>query len=229
MLGEVTVNFVQTTPNYYGDKTHEDEAEKENHTIGENQLTSDDFADLFGPTPVRPSTPPPKSAEPMPFKTPTRPPSHRPVTRSVTHSVLRSGRSLKSPNPGLMLERTPTRSATKTPRSSARKRTLAAAHSLDSFVFDSPMTKSINQMLSGANGFDGELDLSMLNSDDGNLHVDAHFDFSALLSTDAPMPSSPPMLRHGDSSMVSFGDTLTYEDNGANMWGQISGAGDGEK
>ncbi|KXJ93207.1 hypothetical protein Micbo1qcDRAFT_232804 [Microdochium bolleyi] len=228
-LGEVAVNIVQTAPDYCGDKMREGEVEKENQAGGESQLSHDEFADLFGPTPARPSTPPPKSAESIPFKTPTRPPSHRPVTRSVTHSVLRSGRSLKSPNPGLMLERTPTRSATKTPRSSARKRTQAAAHNLDSFVFDSPMTKSINQMLSEANGFEGELDLSMLNSDDANLNVDAHFDFSALLSTDAPMPSSPPMLRHGATSMVSFGGTLAYEDSNANIWSQITAQGEGEK
>ncbi|KAH7033362.1 uncharacterized protein B0I36DRAFT_348428 [Microdochium trichocladiopsis] len=228
-LGEVAVNIVQTSPEYLGDKMRDGEDEKENQPSSASRVANDDFADLFGPTPARPSTPPPKSAESMPFKTPTRPPSHRPVTRSVTHSVLRSGRSLKSPNPALMLERTPTRSATKTPRSSGRRRTQAAAHNLDTFVFDSPMTKSINQMLSEANGFDGELDLSMLNSDDATLTVDAHFDFSALLSTDAPMPSSPPILRHGGTSMVSFGGSLTYEDTNANIWGHIPGQEDAEK
>lgn len=229
-LGEVAVNIAQTAPGFCGDKVRGSEDEKENQSSGDIQLTNDDFADLFGPTPARPSTPPPKSAaDSTPFKTPTRPASHRPVTRSVTHSVLRSGRSLKSPNPALMLEHTPTRSATKTPRSSGRKRILTAAQNLDGSIFESPMTKSINQMLSEANSFDGELDLGLLNSDDANMLTEGHFDFSALLSTDAPMPSSPPFVRHDGTSMVSFGGSLTYEINTTGIWGDMSGQGDTEK
>jgi len=91
------------------------------------------------------------------------------------------------------------------------------------------MTKSINQMLSEANGFDGELDLGLLNSDDANLITEGHFDFSALLSTDAPMPSSPPFVRHDGTSMVSFGGSLTYEIDTAGVWGDMPGQGDNEK
>ncbi|KAH8664133.1 hypothetical protein BX600DRAFT_436697 [Xylariales sp. PMI_506] len=239
ILGEVAVNIVQTAPDFRESKEGEGEAGKENACL--TTRDSDDFADLFG-TPPRPSTPPPKSTNSGPFKTPTRAtPSHRPVTRSVTKSI-RSTRSIKSPAQVLsMLQRTPSKTPRSTITSSALRRRSPRhviglpSHLLeDSHTLESPFTRSINQLLSEANefmapspnrGFD-HLDLGNLPhlESDGHLTHGEHFDFATLLSTDGVMPSSPPMLRHGHLS-VSFGAHLTYDDNGPDIWKTLGAAG----
>ncbi|KAI1639718.1 hypothetical protein F4809DRAFT_656024 [Biscogniauxia mediterranea] len=223
VLGEVAVNIVQTSE-LSGSKENEYEAEKENRgpTLQGQSMVNNDFTDLFG-TPPRPSTPPPKGASSGPFKTPTRPtPSHRPITRSVTKSK-RSGRSTNSPN-----HLDPSYTPTRTPRSALRRspRHLLAAHILEDQGLDTPMTKSLNQLLSDAEHFvmpspsrAFQLDmnsLSQLDSDD-HLSGGAHFDFGNLLSTDNLMPSSPPVLQNGD--IVLFGDNLTYDE--AHSWAQF--------
>lgn len=95
-----------------------------------------------------------------------------------------------------MLQQTPTR----TPRSVARvlvneSPTLRRSPRFrQSSIFETPMTRSLNQLLSDAHDYDMdsanlELDMSALPRLD-NDH--AMFDFGSLLSTDAIMPSSPP-------------------------------------
>ena len=186
VLGEVAVNIVQTPSEFGAGSVAKGSeggiVEKENGGVAVQQNhgvpSSDEFADLFGTPPARPSTPPPNSApQGGPFKTPTRPtPSHRPITRSVSKS-LRSVRSVNvaSPSQALALERTPSR----TPRSGAstgigaltssamRRRSprnhqnglpsLHHPHHLldehQQLFADSPFTKSLNQLLSEANDF----------------------------------------------------------------------------
>ncbi|KAM7201722.1 hypothetical protein V8F20_004683 [Naviculisporaceae sp. PSN 640] len=116
VLGELAVNFVQTTTIIQEVKSAGTGKENKHLSVPEAQMrsvtpTTEDRdsldQELFG-TPPRPSTPPPKSG-PGPFKTPTRAtPSHRPVTRSISRSIA------KSPGQALFqLQRTPSR----TPRS----------------------------------------------------------------------------------------------------------------
>ncbi|KAI0123060.1 hypothetical protein BJ170DRAFT_687763 [Xylariales sp. AK1849] len=241
ILGEVAVNIVQTSPDFREPKQVGSAAEKENSGVIVHDK-DDDMADLFGtPMPPRPATPPPKSANSGPFKTPTRPtPSHRPVTRSVTKSItnsIRSSQSIKSPSQLLaMLQRTPS----KTPRSSAipssasRRRSPRhgglPSHFLDDGnTLESPFTRSINQLLSEANDFMAPTSPNLLDLDlgnlpdlgsDVNLAPGGHFDFGNLLSTDGMMPSSPPVLRHGHMS-VAFGGHLAY-DAGSDMWRHLN-------
>ncbi|KAI1420160.1 hypothetical protein F5Y12DRAFT_153671 [Xylaria sp. FL1777] len=225
ILGEVAVNIVQTGPRMI-EITEGEMTEKKNSRPREQtpEPPSNDFADLFGPTP-RPSTPPPRGISSGPFKTPTRPtPSHRPVTRSVSRSM-RSTRSLASPSQGL-LERTPTRTPRKTPRSvflSSGMRRRSPRHLLPSEAMGdsdlgTPLTRSINEMFSNADdlgmaslsrGY--EIDFSSLpHIDNIDQHSELpHFDFSTLLATDALMPSSPPALRSGD--MLAFGESLEFD------------------
>lgn len=235
VLCDVAVNVVKTSPST--ERFKNAAGGKENTMIGmdldvEMDLLAtpkvcceDDMADLFG-TPSRPSTPPPKEKSSGVFKTPTRPtPSHRPITRSISKSI-RSVRSIaKSPGHTLhQLQRTPT----KTPRSSVRRRNGNTSNHHAHFAFDesitggmsmefgSPFSSTLNQLLSEANDFTvgssahglGELDLlPNMGSDTGlSGHLES-LDFGHFLTTDAVMPSSPPMLnRNGLGPHVSFGD-----------------------
>ncbi|KAK8001887.1 GATA transcription factor (Ams2) [Apiospora marii] len=233
VLGEVAINVVQGLPEAGVSKNQAGEAEKENNALATHD-NSDDMVGLFG-TPARPSTPPPKSGNQGPFKTPTAAtPSHRPITRSVTKSI-RSSRSLhrtmQSPsqaaNSLLQLQRTPTRTPRSTQRRSPKTQmpgTVPAHLMLEELgPFSSPFTKSINQLLTEANDFmappagDGgfNLDLNhLLHEGDGHLLGGGRFDFSQFLSTDGAMPSSPPTMSHIPSA---FGGHLGEEDNG-DLW-----------
>lgn len=233
VLGEVAVNIVQSLPEAGVSKTQGGEAEKENNGLATHE-DGDDMVGLFG-TPARPSTPPPKSGNQGPFKTPTAAtPSHRPITRSVTKSI-RSSRSLhrtmQSPsqaaNSILQLQRTPTRTPRSTQRRSPRPHipgTVPAHLMLEELgPFSSPFTKSINQLLTEANDFmapsagDGGLNFDMnhlSHEGDGHLLGGGRFDFSQFLSTDGVMPSSPPTMSH---ILTSFGGHLG-EDDGGELW-----------
>ncbi|KAH8908976.1 hypothetical protein BR93DRAFT_855204, partial [Coniochaeta sp. PMI_546] len=200
VLGELAVNIVQTAPDFQHSKPAT--SDKENVNLVPNRaatpsLPDDDDLDqeLFGTPPPRPSTPPPKSAQNGPFKTPTRPtPSHRPITRSISRSIRSVKSGAKSPSQVLLqLQRTPS----KTPRSvgggsinfslglnfSASKRRTPRANPVHAHFaidsneqFDSPFTATINQLLSEANEFTSgspshglaDMDLSSL----PNLHSD---------------------------------------------------------
>lgn len=229
VLGEVAVNIVQTGPRVVT-ITDMEMTEKKNSRPRDQtpEPPSNDYTDLFGPTP-RPSTPPPKGAGNGPFKTPTRPtPSHRPVTRSVSRSM-RSTRSLASPGQKV-LERTPTRTPSRTPRKTPRSvffsggmprrspRHLLPSEAMGDSSLGTPLTRSINEMFSNAD----ELDIASLSRgyeiDFSSLpHIDSidqhgelpHFDFATLLGTDSLMPSSPPSLRSGD--MLAFGGSLEFD------------------
>lgn len=191
VLGEVDVNIVQTLE-YRQNK--EMAVEKENIAVDSQTGVSgeqDDLEALFrSPVPARPSTPPPKAkaaTATTPFKTPTRPtPNHRPITRSVSRS-LRSVRDiLASPNAQRLLQRTPTKTPT-TVRRSPRDHQA----NLQS-VFDTPLSRTISQMLSDPT-FDlgnNDLDLSSLPALDSTSN--GFVDFGNILSTDNLVPSSPP-------------------------------------
>lgn len=201
---------------------------------------------LFG-TPARPSTPPPKERPVGAFKTPTRPtPSHRPITRSVSKSIRRS--TAKSPGHKINhIHQTPT----KTPRSSARLRNQdlpssnkiqhAHAHFAvdDSFLggmstdFGSPFNSTLNQLLSEANDFTvgsdahglGDFELPNMDSDTGlSGHLEG-LDFGHFLTTDAVMPSSPPVVgKNGahvsfDVNAMDFSDWGTFGAGDVNMDG----------
>ncbi len=173
--------------------------EKENMPVvtEEGLFECDDPEALFrSPMIARPSTPPNAKAavNAEPFKTPTRAtPSHRPVTRSVSKS-LRTVRSFSSPGQLALMQATPTQ----TPHSArcglgslARRRSPRNHQNAFDF-FDTPISRTINQLLSEPNGFalDSELDpsnLPPLESSHGTL-----LEFGNLLSTDIVMPSSPP-------------------------------------
>ena len=219
-LGELSVNIVHTSTGCRQRK--EVSLEKENLAVPQDEkaIEGDELEDLFrSPLPPRPSTPTSNSraAGPptTPFKTPTRgTPSHRPITRSVSRS-LRSKESLASP---ANIQRTPSR----TPSKTLRDLGLAAAGSsvrrsprhhrainFDDCIFDTPVSRAVNQMLSETNfGLDDEMDLVNLGTADN----DAHWaNFGNYFSTDAPMPSSPPK------------EQLAYPDDAAvNNWGELS-------
>lgn len=256
VLGEVAVNIVQMSPSTA--RFRNADASKENRPLDldlELNLLSmpkmgdnDDMVDLFGTTP-RPSTPPPKEQVSVPFKTPT--PSHRPITRSVSRSIRTVRTGIKSPGHALhQLQQTPT----KTPRSSTRLRSgnsgdntrYSHAHFEQSITggptieFCSPFSSTLNQLLSEAKEFTagssahglGELDLPTMGSDLGlSGHLES-LDFGHFLTTDAAMPSSPPMMGgNGDDPFAdaslnfdgwdSMG-TLDMDDGGAINEGNAS-------
>ncbi|KAJ6790199.1 hypothetical protein PWT90_08005 [Aphanocladium album] len=194
-LGSVDVNVVMTDDNCRQNKGID--AEKENMPVITEQgpAECDDAEALFrNPMIARPSTPPNAKASVAaePFKTPTRAtPSHRPVTRSVSKS-LRTVRSVSSPSQLALLQATPS----KTPHSIRGQASLARRRSprnhQNTFdVFDTPISRTINQMLSEPNfNLDSELDLSNLPSLESS--HDTLLEFGNLLSTDGIMPSSPP-------------------------------------
>ncbi|KAI1359344.1 hypothetical protein F5Y08DRAFT_81208 [Xylaria arbuscula] len=229
ILGEVAVNIVQTGPRVVTITDVEMTEKKNSHPRAQTpEPPSNDYTDLFGPTP-RPSTPPPKGANSGPFKTPTRPtPSHRPVTRSVSRSM-RSNRSLASPGQK-RLERTPTRTPSRTPRKTPRSvffsggmprrspRHLLPSEAMGDSSLGTPLTRSINEMFANADELDiaslsrgYDIDFSSLpHLDNIDQHGELpHFDFATLLGTDSLMPSSPPALRSGD--MLAFGGNLEFD------------------
>ncbi|RKK75825.1 hypothetical protein BFJ69_g7364 [Fusarium oxysporum] len=191
-LGEIDANVTKTADC----RQNKEICGKENAVCdaqNEDLIMDDDIEALFN-SPVRPSTPPPKSkadADSALFKTPTRPtPSHRPITRSVSRS-LRSVRDLLSPSQQALLQRTPTRS----PASVRRSPRLNLESKLES-VLDTPLSRTITQLLSEPN-FDlasSNLDFStlpLLDTDPASLG-----DFGSFLSTDGIAPSSSPKDVH---------------------------------
>jgi hypothetical protein len=208
-LGEVAVNIVQTSPSYRAQKDMV--AGKENSPASAffdgNADQDDELEALFRSPMARPSTPPPKSKSSShePFKTPTRPtPSHRPVTRSISRSI-RSAKTHSSPSQQALLQRTPSRTPRSAkglgilPSASLRRSPRINSHAhFDDNILETPMTRTINQLLSEANHFDpSELDTSAMDLDFDSLpsmqqHPGSMLDFSNFLSTDGPMPSSPP-------------------------------------
>ncbi|KAM5374851.1 hypothetical protein ACJZ2D_006195 [Fusarium nematophilum] len=189
-LGDLDVNIVKTTECR---QNKEPVTEKENMAVGapsDGQSAPDDLeALLHHSAPARPSTPPPKAkpaTQSTPFKTPTRPtPNHRPITRSVSRS-LRSVKDMMSPSQLALLQQTPT----KTPHGSGSVRRSPRLNIEN--VFDTPLSRTITQMLSEPN-FDlgnGNFDFSSLPALDTN--PASLIEFGNFLSTDGLMPSSPP-------------------------------------
>lgn len=218
-----------------------------------------------------------------PFKTPTRPtPSHRPITRSVSKSIVRSTTTI-GPCPqspvleGLMLlQRTPSKTPSKTPRSvpapgsASRQRRLASATpgrqlnqlnqnmlhvplQFDGAPFDTPMTSTLNQLLSEANEFTTgspshgltDLDLATFANLDSDAltanfgSVTGDLDFGSYLDTDLALPSSSPLVgrksgggsshKHSSNNNqnVSFGGAISFEAS-ENLWSDFNDAMDAE-
>lgn len=234
-LGEVKGNAKQGPSDARPAKTRESAAEKENSAdgAGEEDAGDDDMAELFGASP-RPSTPPLRSANAAIFKTPTRQtPSHRPVTRSVTKSI-RTSRSIQSPSQAQwMNQQTPSRTPRSHPSSGGVRRgapwaTGASGHGPE----DSPITKSISQLLSEANEFMGpgsqqpyDLDMDHLASVDvhGHLAQGGHLDFGHMLSNDAAMGSSSPAKQNAaSSSRIQY---FVPMDPSVDIWKHLNEAG----
>ncbi|KAM0269656.1 hypothetical protein ACHAQH_009676 [Verticillium albo-atrum] len=209
VLNEVAINIVQLE----ADETESGVQPDKGHSVlqDQNQLAipddDDELEALFRSPMVRPSTPPPQnSSHPGPFRTPTRPtPSHRPVTRSISKSI-KSGRSRPSPAQALaMLQATPTR----TPRSlarvlggespSLRRSPRFTAHDdLASVLLETPMTRSISQMLSDYGVEDDGLGLgNIVGMPELEGLDDVPFDFGSLLGSDATGNSSPSRAKRG--------------------------------
>lgn len=154
--------------------------------------------------------------------TPSHRPITRSVSKSIRSSLRSPGGSLSAAAMAA-IQRTPTKTPRSARAgggmTSARRRGAHVqgmhAH-FDRDVFDSPFTATLNQLLSEANDFTADsashglvdLDLSSValpplpGADDGShdgvsnhLSNSAAVDFQAFLSTDAVMPSSPPVLR----------------------------------
>ncbi|KAF4996237.1 hypothetical protein FGRMN_4593 [Fusarium graminum] len=205
-LGEINANVAKITECRQNKGT----AGKENAAC-EDHAVDDDIEALFNSPTARPSTPPPRSkgdSDSALFKTPTRPtPSRRPITRSVSRS-LRSVRDLLSPSQQALLQRTPTRS----PASVRRSPRLNLESKLEN-VFDTPLSRTITQLLSEPN-FDlgnSNLDFSslpLLDADPNTL-----VEFGSFLSTDGIMPSSSPK----DGSL-----SFTY-DGSNHVWAEWGG------
>lgn len=195
VLCDVDVNVVQTAECRPGEHLKGDQENAAVPGSRESLGKLDDLDALFNsPFKGRPSTPPPDAAPTAaePFKTPTRPtPSHRPITRSVSKS-LRSAKSILSPSQHAV-EQTPTktpRSLLRIPSSSARRRS-PRINQGNFDVFDSPISRSIVQLLSEGHTLgETEMDLSSLPGLGG--HNEELIDFGNLLSTDDIMPSSSP-------------------------------------
>ena len=198
VLGELDVNIVKTAPECRQQK--EASADKENGTVQQETKPTekhDDLEALFrSPFLPRPSTPPPnaeRTPHSGPFKTPTRPtPSHRPITRSVSRS-LRSVRIQASPSQLELLQQSPSmtpRSVRNLQASSVRRRSPRNHSVTFDDILDTPITRSITQLISESNAFHlPEHDLSMSSLD----HLDdGHgIDWGQVLSTDGPGASSP--------------------------------------
>ncbi|KAL1899905.1 hypothetical protein Sste5346_002771 [Sporothrix stenoceras] len=209
-----------------------------------------------------------------PFKTPTRPtPNHRPITRSVSKSIVRSTTtSVPCPQSpvleGLMLlQRTPSKtprsipipgSATRSRRTPGRQQqqqqqlqqqqSLHVPLQLDGVPFDTPLTSTLNQLLSEANDFTTgspshgltDLDLATFANLDSN-GLTANFgsvagdlDFGSYLDTDMALPSSSPLVgrknggsshKHHSNQHVSFGGELNFEAS-ESLWSDFNDAMD---
>lgn len=237
VLGELDINVVTTSMDFQSAKTgivhKENKAPNGTRAATPTRGGGDDLdQELFGTPPMRPSTPPPRSAKHGPFKTPTRPtPSHRPITRSVSRSM-RSGQKTPTTMALFQLQQTPTQ----TPRSKllglsgSKSRTPRNKDLHAHFVLDTPFTATLNQLLSEANDFTSgspahglmDIDLSALpelNSDDvATLANAGAMDFGNFLSAEMGLPSSPPMLR---GHQMNFGNVLGA-DAVEDMWAKFS-------
>ncbi|KAM0328537.1 hypothetical protein ACHAQA_004944 [Verticillium albo-atrum] len=221
VLSEVAVNVVQLETDESSSKDSENRGLGLLDSVDHLVIPDDELEALFRSPMARPSTPPPKdiSNNAGLFKTPTRPtPSHRPVTRSISKSI-KSGRSRPSPAQALaMLQATPTR----TPRSvarilggespSLRRSPRFTAHDDPMSLLETPMTRSISQMLSDYGVDEDGLCLgSIAGLPDLDGHDDVPFDFGSLLGSDGAGASSPARTKRG----AGFDYTGT-----ASMWAE---------
>lgn len=229
-LSDLDVNIVQTSD--FRRQENNTPTATEKGTLAPTGEKADkagnDLEDLFRSSPPRPCTPPSanKAGPPTtPFKTPTRAsPSHRPITRSVSRSLRSKGSILDSPSAAF--KRTPSRTPSRTPRDEyalpgSTLRRPSPRHQIlvdiDERLFDTPMSRAMNQMLSEPNfGIeDDEMDLVPSGS--------ANWDTFNIFSTDGPLPSSPPRMARFDDAWEAqpkewreFLSDIQHVDNEAN-------------
>lgn len=194
VLGDLQSNIVHISPGSMSSKEQAVSVEAANKENCPPAVSAEDedaeILALFEAEMARPSTPVHNEAAPSPFKTPTRPtPNHRPITRSVSRSI----RTAKTPSQ--VLRCTPS----KTPGSALLRRSPRHHH-----VFESPFTASMNQLMSEANnlsspshhfdmGIEFNLpDLPLMENTVQNGAFNGNYYPGDYLSTDFPMPSSPP-------------------------------------
>ena len=207
VLGETITNVVQLLPEGY-EKDHLEAPNKENCppiTIDEDE--DGDFLRLFEEEMARPSTPVQKELPENPFKTPVRPtPGRRGMNQSASKSGGKSGGNVvpttptRTPRtPGYFLQVTPTRTPRRSPRNHNPETLRRSPRNHVVPGFESPFTKTMNQMMSEA------ADHAEANSSPSRMHIDFenlpnlplgttgnNFSLEDFFSTDVPMPSSPP-------------------------------------
>ncbi|KAI6783033.1 uncharacterized protein J7T54_002195 [Emericellopsis cladophorae] len=215
-LGEVDINIVQTGSEHR--LVQDSPLQKENLIVTTTPRASenfDDLEDLFrSPLPLRPTTPlnNGKAAAPTtPFKTPARAtPSHRPITRSVSRSIKSKETMLASPL--LTFKRTPSRTPSKpvlddmallaTLSKQAHEGCEGNAMDFDESIFDTPLCRAVNQMLSESNfGMHDDDGMDLIDVD---MNAPDWASFNTIFSTDAPVPSSPPMKAFPGQVDLSF-------------------------
>ncbi|CAG8950218.1 hypothetical protein HYFRA_00008456 [Hymenoscyphus fraxineus] len=189
VLGQLAVtNVVQiSSDSHFSDKEIMDAIDKENEPPA--NATDEEEEDLellalFEEEMARPSTPKQKSPVANPFKTPTRPtPNHRPITRSIsrTHPAL-------SPGQMLTFDQTPAKTPTRSVRRSPRN------HEQNMAI--SPFTMHLNQLMNETNNNNlspvRNLEADFQRLQDANEKGNGGLNMEDFLSTDVPMPSSPP-------------------------------------
>ena len=164
--------------------THEDS--ENNNADKENQVPDDDrLSNLFGEEQAetsRPSTPPPRLTETNPFQTPTQ--------QSALRSLLSPGDAFSSAKAFFHGQSVPNRTPSKT---SPRKHI-----SLEEMT---PLTRHFHEFFSDGGLADSSpskfIDFSSLpnleESTSSGQYLDGNsFEYNDFISTDAPMPSSPP-------------------------------------
>ncbi|KAG7122079.1 hypothetical protein HYQ44_002977 [Verticillium longisporum] len=225
VLNEVAINVIQLDATEVETRDPDMKGPRAPQEHGQLTVPDDDdeLEALFRSPMARPSTPPPQDGNhPGPFKTPTRPtPSHRPVTRSISKSI-KSGRSRPSPAQAIaMLQATPTR----TPRSlarvlggespSLRRSPRFTGHDdLASALLETPMTRSISQMLSDYGVEDDGLGFgSIAGMPELEGLDDVPFDFGSLLGSDATAASSPSKAKRGTGFDYAGTDNMWTEWN----------------
>ena len=231
ILSDVSINLVHT------DRRSPKNVDTKDKERAVTFVHEDDMEDLFGPAPVHPSTPPLPEGDHGAFKTPNRPtPSHRPITRSVSRSM-RSSRGMTRAISPQQAGQTPTPLKKRLPRNQH------TTHRGEPPAEETPFTRSLTQLLSEAHSFTAdspsqavhslavEFDMEAFPGADGRHEDLSVHDFSQFFSTDAVMPSSPPLTRHqaavGTTGGMRFDGNMEQDIDVSDMWARFETIEDG--